>query len=302
MKLVLKRKSAISLVLAASLLGGATWSTAGYACSTEEFISSVCIMAAARTGSFNGFSLANGATLQVNQNAALYSLIGNTYGGNQTAFQLPDLRGRVVVGAGIFTDPAGKTTQYLPGQKGGAISVQLTSTQLPAHNHTLTPNTATPPNVNGVVATVNASTMTATTTLTGLTTTTNLGGVNLSGAASGLTLNASSGGNVGNDPTGKSLATTSGTTRIYSDATPGIAMNSKSIGGNLSLTIANGTTAPGSVSGGTAVTTLNGAPSVSISGITGINGPGTAAPVTTMPPYLAMYYYIAVQGVYPSFD
>jgi microcystin-dependent protein len=287
-------------MLVASLLGSATWSTASYACSAEEFISSVCIMAASRTDAFSGFTLANGASLPVNQYAALFSLIGNTYGGNQTAFLLPDLRGRVVVGTGIFTDSTGKQTQYLPGQKSGAISVQLTSAQLPAHNHTLTPNTATPPAVNGVVATVNASTMTATTTLSGLTTTTNLGGVNVSGAASGLTLNASSGGNIGNDPTGKSLATTGGPTKIYSDATPNIAMNSKSIGGNLSLTIASGTTAPGFVSGGTAVTTLNGAPSVSISGMTNITGSGM--PVVTMPPYLALNYYIAIQGLYPSYD
>jgi microcystin-dependent protein len=124
--------------------------------------------------------------------------------------------------------------------------------------------------------------------------------VNVSGAASGLTLNASSGGNVGNDPTGKSLGTTGGPTKVYSDATPNIAMNSKSIGGTLSLTIANGTTAPGSVSGGTAVTTLNGAPTVSISGMTNITGSG--APVVIMPPYLALNYYIAVQGLYPSYQ
>jgi microcystin-dependent protein len=300
MNFVLRKKSATSLMLVVSLLGSAAWSTAGYACADGEFISSVCIMAATRSNDFSGFTLANGASLPVNQYAALYSLIGNTYGGNQTAFQLPDLRGRMVVGAGIYTDPTGKTT-YMPGQKGGAISVQLTSAQqLPAHNHTLSPNTATPPAVNGVAATVNASTMTATTTLTGLTTTTNLGGVNVSGAASGLTLNASSGGNVGNDPTGKSLGTTGGPTKVYSDATPNIAMNSKSIGGNLSLTIANGTTAPGSVSGGTAVTTLNGAPTVSVGGMTDITGTGGA--VATMPPYVAMNYYIAVQGVYPSYE
>lgn len=296
MKVALKKKTALSLMLAVSLLGSATWNSASYACSAEEFLSSVCIMAMPRSGDFNGFTLANGKTLQVSQNTALYSLIGITYGGNQTAFQIPDLQGRVVIGSGTVSGlPA-----YLVGAKGGAVSVQLTSAQLPAHYHALTPNTATPPAVNGVVATVNASTMTATTTLSGLTTTTNLGGVNISGVASGLTLNASSGGNIGSDPTGKSLATTGGPTKIYSDATPSIAMNSKSIGGNLSLSIADGTTAPGAVSGGAAVTTLNGAPSVSISGVTNIAG--TGLPVAIMPPYLVLNYYIAVQGLYPAFD
>ena len=296
MKSALKKTYALPLALAASLLGSSTWSADSHACADGEFISSVCVMAAARTNAFNGFTLANGASLPVNQYAALFSLIGNTYGGNQTAFLLPDLRGRVVVGAG--TDSTGNI--YLPGQKGGAISVKLTSSQLPAHYHTLT--TVKPPAANGVLVTANAGTMTATTTLTGLTTTTNLGGVNVSGAASGLTLNASSGGNTGNDPAGKSLATTGGPTKIYSDATPSIAMNSKSIGGNLSLIIANGTTAPGSVNGGTAVTTLNGAPTVSISGMTDVAGSTVPAPVVTMPPYLAMNYYIAVQGLYPNYE
>jgi microcystin-dependent protein len=78
-------------------------------------------------------------------------------------------------------------------------------------------------------------------------------------------------------------------------------MAANSIGGNLSLTIANGTTAPGSVSGGTAATNLNGAPGVSIGGVTDVTGAGTSV-ITTMPPYVAMNYYIAVQGVYPSYD
>jgi microcystin-dependent protein len=49
----------------------------------------------------DGWAEANGQTLSVPQNAALYSLYGNTYGGDgRTTFALPDLRGREPVGQG----------------------------------------------------------------------------------------------------------------------------------------------------------------------------------------------------------
>lgn len=49
----------------------------------------------------SGFAFCNGQLLPINQNQALYSLLGNTYGGNGiTNFALPDLRGSVPVGFG----------------------------------------------------------------------------------------------------------------------------------------------------------------------------------------------------------
>ena len=48
-----------------------------------------------------GWALCQGQTLPINQNAALYSLLGTTYGGDGlTTFRLPDLRGRTAVGFG----------------------------------------------------------------------------------------------------------------------------------------------------------------------------------------------------------
>ena len=45
-----------------------------------------------------GWALCAGQVLPINQNTALFSLLGTTYGGNgTTTFQLPDLRGRVAV-------------------------------------------------------------------------------------------------------------------------------------------------------------------------------------------------------------
>jgi microcystin-dependent protein len=75
-----------------------------------------------------GWALCNGQLLPINQNQALFSLLGNTYGGNgQTTFALPNLRGRVVISAG---------DDFVPGQTAGTESVTLTVGQLPAHVHT----------------------------------------------------------------------------------------------------------------------------------------------------------------------
>lgn len=74
-----------------------------------------------------------GQSLQVNQYSALYSIIGNIYGGNTTSFNLPDLRGCVPVGPGL----AKSGTTYVLGQSGGTERTPLTLTQLPMHNHPL---------------------------------------------------------------------------------------------------------------------------------------------------------------------
>ncbi|UHO38669.1 phage tail protein [Chryseobacterium capnotolerans] len=77
----------------------------------------------------------NGQLMSIAQNQALFSLLGTTYGGDGiTTFALPDMRGRVLVHNGQA--PGGPTT-YTMGQNGGAESVTLTVTQMPAHNHTV---------------------------------------------------------------------------------------------------------------------------------------------------------------------
>jgi microcystin-dependent protein len=77
----------------------------------------------------------NGQTLAINQNQALFSLLGTTYGGNGvTTFMLPDLRGRVMVGTGQL--PGGSWNPVL-GEVGGMTNVSLTVNEIPTHNHTL---------------------------------------------------------------------------------------------------------------------------------------------------------------------
>jgi microcystin-dependent protein len=93
----------------------------------EPFLSEIRIF------SFNfapkGWALCNGQFLPINQNQALFSLLGTTYGGNgQTTFALPNLRGRYAMHEG-----SGHTL----GEAGGASSVTLSLQQLPQHLHFL---------------------------------------------------------------------------------------------------------------------------------------------------------------------
>lgn len=81
-----------------------------------------------------GWAFCNGQLLPVNQNQALFSLLGVVYGGDgKTTFGLPDLRGRAALGFGAnnpLATPAGTQAQA------------LTLPQLPSHNHTLIVNSA----------------------------------------------------------------------------------------------------------------------------------------------------------------
>jgi microcystin-dependent protein len=74
-----------------------------------------------------GWAFCNGQQLPINQNQALFSILGTTYGGNgQTTFALPDLRGRrpLHVGNGITL-----------GQTGGTPAVTITIATMAAHIH-----------------------------------------------------------------------------------------------------------------------------------------------------------------------
>src|ERR671917_558643 len=74
-----------------------------------------------------GWALCNGQLLPINQNQALFALLGTTYGGNgQTTFALPDLRGQVPIHVG-----AG----FIQGQKGGEQAHTVTQSEMPQHIH-----------------------------------------------------------------------------------------------------------------------------------------------------------------------
>ena len=81
-----------------------------------------------------GWALCNGQTLPINQNQALFALMGTYYGGNGTTnFQLPNLQGLVIVHQG--TSPAG--WDYTIGHIGGLASVALNTEQIPLHSHSM---------------------------------------------------------------------------------------------------------------------------------------------------------------------
>lgn len=92
---------------------------------TDPFIGEVRMM------SFNfaprGWAMCNGQSLPINQNQALFALLGTTYGGNgQTTFNLPDLRARV---------PMHFSNTHPQGQSAGEVSHTLTTQEIPSHSH-----------------------------------------------------------------------------------------------------------------------------------------------------------------------
>lgn len=90
-----------------------------------------------------GWALCDGSLININQNQALFALLGVTYGGNGTTnFALPDLRGRVPVGTQNMTAVAqvsGAASASVNAVGTGAATITVNN--LPAHNHgaTFTP-------------------------------------------------------------------------------------------------------------------------------------------------------------------
>lgn len=86
-----------------------------------------------RLASFNfapqGWALCNGQRLPINQNQALFALLGTAYGGDgRTNFGLPDLRGRVPIHVG---------NGFTLGQAAGEEAHTLTVAELPVHSHSV---------------------------------------------------------------------------------------------------------------------------------------------------------------------
>jgi microcystin-dependent protein len=81
-----------------------------------------------------GWALCDGQLLPISQNAALFDLLGTTYGGDgTTTFALPNLQSRVPIhqgqGAGL--------SSYVAGQAGGTETVTLAAAQMPEHTHSV---------------------------------------------------------------------------------------------------------------------------------------------------------------------
>lgn len=92
---------------------------------SEPYLGEIKIM------SFNfapkGWALCNGQLLPINQNQALFSILGTTYGGDgRTTFALPDLRGRVPLHFG---------NGFTEGERAGEESHNLNISEMPLHTH-----------------------------------------------------------------------------------------------------------------------------------------------------------------------
>ena len=81
-----------------------------------------------------GWMLCDGQLLPISENDTLFNLIGTTYGGDgQSTFALPDLRGRV---------PLHQGNGSVLAETGGAETITLTVSQIPAHSHPLVGTTS----------------------------------------------------------------------------------------------------------------------------------------------------------------
>jgi len=82
-----------------------------------------------------GWAFCNGQLLPINQNQALFSILGTTYGGDgRVTFALPNLQGRTAVHTG---------NGIVLGQSAGETSHTLNISELPAHTHAPTGSAAT---------------------------------------------------------------------------------------------------------------------------------------------------------------
>lgn len=108
----------------------------------EPFLSEIRIMSFGYAP--GGYALCNGQLLPINQNQALFSLLGTTFGGDgRMNFALPDLRGRAPLHVG---------SSHSLGERGGEQTHTLSIAELPPHTHVLS---ASSQDGNAPVPTVN---------------------------------------------------------------------------------------------------------------------------------------------------
>lgn len=129
----------------------------------EPFIGQIALYA------FNyapqGWALCNGATIQITQNQALASLLGNYFGGDlKTYFKLPDMRGRAPIGLDY-------SLGFSLGKSDGVDSIALPAAVLPQHTHVVSAMSTAPTVLSPQGAVLATLPSNGTTPITGLYTT-----------------------------------------------------------------------------------------------------------------------------------
>lgn len=208
----------------------------------------------------SGTAAANGDLVPIQQNSALFAVVGINYGGDgRNTFGLPDLRCRVPVGFG--TSPSVGSTINI-GASAGVSNVTLTAAQMPIHNH--------PAATSGLA--VNTS---------GLSVNTSGLGVNTSGLTATLKAAGSSGDS--QDPAGSPLGQFPNGFVDGGTATVPMAASSIQLGGSASIT-------------GTA--SLSG--TAGVSGTVTVGAAGGSLPVPILNPYVAINWLVVMQGLFPT--
>lgn len=233
-----------------------------------------------------------GGLLAVSANSALYAILGTRFGGDgRVSFGLPDLRGRVPIGAG-----QGPGLTLRPDASFGGIEAHtLSIAEMPTHTHGMT-------GVSVDTANLAVDTSGLSVDLTGVTTNV-VGTADLSTGATNTTLKANNANASQSAPTaGSSIASTA--IPAGRSTTPAYGFNTAAPNTNLHADhIAVGGTAPVTGTGTpTGAAGLAGIASVTgTAGVTGsIENTGSSAAFEIVQPYLAIYWIICLTGIFPS--
>ena len=125
-------KKCLNLAVALGVLQGAVQPGVAWAGGDTPFMGE--IMWVPYNFAPRGWAMCDGQILSIAQNAALFSLLGTTYGGNgQTTFALPNAQGRVLVKEGQGQG----LSLYTQGETGGSETVTLTAAEIPQHTHSV---------------------------------------------------------------------------------------------------------------------------------------------------------------------
>jgi microcystin-dependent protein len=125
-----------NLTVKQNLFANSYYATGNYYLNNYVLIPAGTIIQSASINEPNGWFDCDGRSLNIDIYSYLFNAIGYTYGGSDTSFNIPDIRGRVCVGAGL-----GNTlTRRNLGSIGGEENHTMTVNEIPSHTHSGTTN------------------------------------------------------------------------------------------------------------------------------------------------------------------